>query len=176
MNAYQLIIVSDKDLKSEFTKLYQTSALTFTGMLIEPKNLQAIADAFVSFGAKPPITLTVISGKQMSEFCKLTGTNKYANDLHFLSVNPYGNVLAMQVGARWFDDIVDNNAAAEGYHPLKVTKQDVGLEEKADDAKQQDAYEGTVTIEELDLAKAKSADSKIVDKKIALSELIKQMK
>lgn len=63
-------------------------------------------------------------GKEMNEFGHLTGDNAYPDDLTFLSCSLDGlNVgsLAMfklEFGARWFDDIVDNNARREDYHPF----------------------------------------------------------
>lgn len=59
------------------------------------------------------------SGQLMNETYGLTGSNRYSDDLTFLSF-PLDNLdigkLAMfklQFGARWLDDIVDNNAARE---------------------------------------------------------------
>ena len=69
-------------------------------------------------------------GKDMNKYFKLTGNNAYPNDLTFLSFNLDGldiGKLAMfkiRFGARWFDDIVDNNARREGYHPFDNIEDD----------------------------------------------------
>lgn len=59
------------------------------------------------------------SGQLMNETYGLTGSNRYSDDLTFLSF-PLDNLdigkLAMfklEFRARWLDDIVDNNAARE---------------------------------------------------------------
>lgn len=59
------------------------------------------------------------SGQLMNETYGLTGSNRYPDDLTFLSF-PLDNLnigkLAMfklEFGARWLDDIVDNNATRE---------------------------------------------------------------
>ena len=55
------------------------------------------------------------TGKDMNDEFHLTGTNSYPNDLHCLAFPLDGldtGMLAMfklQMGDRWFDDIVDND-------------------------------------------------------------------
>ena len=59
------------------------------------------------------------NGSQMNKRYHLTGNNAYNNDLTFLAFKLDGlniSKLAMfklDFGARWFDDIVDNNAHRE---------------------------------------------------------------
>ena len=48
----------------------------------------------------------------MNKICKLKGSNAYPNDLNIVSIKKY-KCLAMSVGARWMDDICDNNARRE---------------------------------------------------------------
>jgi len=66
-------------------------------------------------------TFYTFKGSDMNKYYKLTGDNKYPNNLTFLSFPLDGlstGKLAMfklRMGARWFDDIVDNNARREGY-------------------------------------------------------------
>lgn len=51
------------------------------------------------------------SGKDMNETYHLEGSNAYPDNLTFLSVpNYYNPVVKLKLGARWFDDIVANNA------------------------------------------------------------------
>jgi hypothetical protein len=59
----------------------------------------------------------VTTGKTMNEICHLTGTNAYPDDLTIFSIKDFKG-LAFQVGARWMDDIIENNARREDYHPF----------------------------------------------------------
>lgn len=65
-------------------------------------------------------TFYTFTGEDMNNYYGLTGSNRYPDDLTFLAF-PLDNLdigkLAMfklRMGARWFDDIVDNNAHREG--------------------------------------------------------------
>ena len=92
--------------------LYDHSAMTWEGLREEDFEL-ALKECGGE-GAKGYLT----SGKVMNEICHLTGNNAYPDDLHIFSVCPFKG-LAMFVGARWMDDIIDNNAHREGYHPFQ---------------------------------------------------------
>ena len=49
-------------------------------------------------------------GEVMNKHFKLSGSNAYPTDLNFLVIpNYYNPTVKLQVGARWFDDIVSNN-------------------------------------------------------------------
>lgn len=54
------------------------------------------------------------TGKDMNEELELTGHDKYSNDLQFLAFSLDGlnigklAIFKLQMGDRWFDDIVDN--------------------------------------------------------------------
>ena len=54
----------------------------------------------------------------MNEICKLTGHNAYPEDLNIFSIAKFKG-LAIQYGARWMTDIIDNNARRERFHPFK---------------------------------------------------------
>ena len=65
-------------------------------------------------------TAYVIKGKTMNEVYHLTGRNVYPNDCNLVSIKledmeNYGAIVTQRfmIGARWFDDIVMNNAARE---------------------------------------------------------------
>lgn len=61
-------------------------------------------------------------GKLMNEAYGLTGSNAYPNDLTFLVIPDFYNpIFKLEVGARWFDDIVANNS-------IKQNAQDTGLD------------------------------------------------
>jgi len=59
----------------------------------------------------------LIKGKVMNEICHLTENNAYPDDLNIFAIYPFKG-LAIQYGARWMTDIIDNNADREGYHPF----------------------------------------------------------
>lgn len=61
-------------------------------------------------------------GKLMNEAYGLTGNNAYQDDLTFLVIPDFYNpIFKLEVGARWFDDIVANNS-------IKQNAQETGLE------------------------------------------------
>ena len=99
-----------KDLK----ELYDCSALTWEGM---NENYFENACAKCSMKGKDG-TIYLTSGQKMNELCHLTGNNAYPNNLNIVSIKDY-NCLAVSVNARWMDDIIDNNARRESYHPFK---------------------------------------------------------
>lgn len=108
--------------REDFDKLYNGSAWTWEGMSVDEKNLKDICNWFKSNGC-PLIedTFYVTKGSDMNEWCGgLTGNNAYPDDLSILSIelDNITNVSKIylnkfQVGARWFDDIVDNNRRRE---------------------------------------------------------------
>ena len=65
-------------------------------------------------------TAYIVKGKTMNEVYRLTDSNAYKDDLTIVSIKledieDYGKIVMprFQIGARWFDDIVMNNAARE---------------------------------------------------------------
>lgn len=65
-------------------------------------------------------TAYIIKGKTMNDIYMLTGNNKYPDDCTIVSIKleDMENSMAVvmprfHIGARWFDDIVMNNAARE---------------------------------------------------------------
>jgi len=75
-------------------------------------------------------------GADMNAFGRLTDDNAYPDDLTFLAF-PLDNLdigkLAMfklKMEDRWFDDIVDNNARRQGYHPFRRSHYDESLKSK----------------------------------------------
>ena len=66
-----------------------------------------------------PVPMYVWEGRQFNKLYGLTGSNAYPDDLTFVSIpldawkpGQIGRLAMtkMQYGARWLDDIVDNNA------------------------------------------------------------------
>ena len=105
--------------KEELDTLYNESALTFEGMNIDNENLSDIIEWLESHNAitnEEPI-FHIIKGRFMNEVYKLTGNNRYPDDLNILSITNIKQskitIPRFEIGGRWFDDIVDNNAERE---------------------------------------------------------------
>ena len=102
-------------------ELYNNSAFTYEGLTEE--SIKDLVDYLKDF-YKPElaeVTVYVTSGKLMNDHYNLTGSNRYPDDLNIVSLkldnfNDVGRlaILKLRIGARWFDDIVDNNARREG--------------------------------------------------------------
>ena len=57
----------------------------------------------------------------MNDYFHLTGSNRYPDDLVIITIDDYYNVtIKLLLGARWFDDIVDNNQIMELYNVQEV--------------------------------------------------------
>lgn len=108
------LVEADED---KIRELENNSAFTWEGMAISDDNLQTIVD---DLKKETKITLPVIfytwKGKMFNEMYGLTDKNAYPDDLNFLSIDldnwsEMGRLpfYKMEVGARWLDDIVDNN-------------------------------------------------------------------
>lgn len=105
--------------KEELNVLYNESALTFEGMNIDNENLSDIMEWLESHNAitnEEPI-FHIIKGNLMNKVYKLTGNNRYPDDLNILSITNIVQskitIPRFEVGGRWFDDICDNNAERE---------------------------------------------------------------
>ena len=96
---------------SELKYLYEHSAMTWEGLV--ETDFELALEHCGAEGAKGYVT----KGSVMNKICGLTGDNAYPEDLTIFSIYPFKG-LAMMVGARWMDDIIDNNARREGYHPF----------------------------------------------------------
>ena len=97
--------------KEELKYLYDNSAMTWEGLRSDDFQL-----ALKECGQEDAKGY-LIKGKVMNELCNLTGDNAYPEDLNIFSIDKFKG-LAINVGARWIDDIIDNNARREGYHPF----------------------------------------------------------
>lgn len=103
--------------KEELDNLYKNSALTIEGLAED-----SICD-FVEWITENTDVLTdnlvvyVTKGKIMNDNYYLTGNNRYQDGLSLVSVVDI-NLMKVafkrfEIGGRWFDDIVDNNASRE---------------------------------------------------------------
>lgn len=97
--------------------LYDNDALTFEGLAHE--SIDEVIEFLNSRShINGQIEAYVIKGKVMNDICGLTNDNAYPDDLTIIAFYPSGTVLAIQVGARWMSDIIDNNAVREDFHPF----------------------------------------------------------
>lgn len=109
--------------ESDIQALEKGSAFTWEGMATSEDNLQSIVDFFKENTptVKLPIKFYIWSGKTMNDLYSLTKGVAYPDDLSFVSIPldywpDLGNlpIIKFQVGARWLDDIVDNNKVHMG--------------------------------------------------------------
>ncbi len=116
--------------KDKLDELYKSSALTFTGVSEETESLNQMIDWIKEKSEiSNPISIHIIKGEVMNDNYGLTGTNAYPKDLTLISIKleDIKNVNAIviprfEVGGRWFDDIVNNNAMREENNHLERTK------------------------------------------------------
>lgn len=113
---FEVIKIDESNIE-QLHKLVDNSAFTWEGMDASDENLQAIVDDFKdNTNIQLPVKFYIWSGELFNKEFDLTDANAYQNDLTFVSVDldnwsSLGNlpIYKMQVGARWLDDIVDNN-------------------------------------------------------------------
>ena len=106
--------------KKELNVLYNQSALTWEGLSADEENLNAVKEWLEEHKAilddNGP-TFHIISGGFMNYAYGLSGNSAYADDLTIVSVTGINQMAIViprfEVGGRWFDDIVDNNARRE---------------------------------------------------------------
>lgn len=104
--------IKNVDTKTALKYLYDNWAMTWEGLREEDFELAMKECGGV--GVKGYL----IKGSVMNDLCHLTGNNAYPSDLNIFAIYPFKG-LAMQVGARWMTDIIDNNARRQGFHLFK---------------------------------------------------------
>lgn len=94
------------------------SALTMEGLAED--SIPEFIDWVKQYTPMKSETAYIIKGKIMNDVYMLTGNNKYPDDCTIVSIKleDMENSMAVviprfNIGARWFDDIVMNNAARE---------------------------------------------------------------
>lgn len=97
------------------TEFYNESMFTFEGINMDDRNnLYVLEQILLETGYKLKEDERVwywFKGRCMNEHFALSDDNAYNDDLTFLVIPKYYNPLVkMKIGARWFDDICDNNA------------------------------------------------------------------
>lgn len=111
--------------KRELNKLYATNAIAIEGLVKSDIHyfVEWIQNECECKFANDEIEINIIKGKAMNENYGLTGNNAYQDELTIVAI-PLNQIdvhnigkLALKrfdIGARWFDDIVDNNLRREG--------------------------------------------------------------
>ena len=98
--------------KEQLKELYDSSAMTWEGLRSED------FEVALEMCGKEDADGYITKGSVMNKLCKLTGDNAYPDDLNIFSIAKFKG-LAIQYGARWMDDIIDNNARRQKYRPFK---------------------------------------------------------
>lgn len=116
--------------KDKLDELYESSALTFTGISTDDESINQMMDWLKEKSEiSNPLPVHIIKGQTMNENYGLTGNNAYPNDLNLISIKleDIKNIGAItmarfEVEGRWFDDIVNNNAMREKNNHLERAK------------------------------------------------------
>ena len=109
---YKLVKVPELKRDEMFKEFFETSAFTFEGIVIndELDELEKFLEARDYNVPEEKRYWYWFTGEDMNYIFGLTDDNAYPNDLTFLVIPEYYNPMTkIQIGARWFDDIVANN-------------------------------------------------------------------
>ena len=101
---------------AELKEFENISALTIEGLKDDEKNLSAYEDWMHEYGVDTSeLIFNVVKGSIMNKVYKLRGNDAYPDDLSIVVATGINTapltIPRFMVGARWFDDIVANNAA-----------------------------------------------------------------
>lgn len=112
--------VDEDEAEELFSWMYKGSWYTITGTGGDPNEwVKGYNKMLSQNGIGVPRRWVFFHGSDMNRVFCLTGSNRYPQGLGFLAFELAGlNIpklagFKMQMGDRWFDDIVDNNAARE---------------------------------------------------------------
>jgi len=99
----------------ELKVLYKQSALTWEGLTTTDDSLGQVVEWLNENKVDTTnIVFHIITGKTMNNVYGLDGKNAYKATLNIVAVTGIDTskivTARFQVGGRWFDDIVDNNA------------------------------------------------------------------
>lgn len=108
------IVKVPENREKEFLQAFQEGSMfTFEGLDISDKStLKPLESILRKSGfSEPELLLYYFTGKVMNKHYGLTGSNAYPDDITIVVIPEYYNpIVKLQLGARWFDDIVYNNA------------------------------------------------------------------
>lgn len=103
--------------KEQLDELYNSSALTLIGLEKSDESINEFIDWIKQYSeVSNPLNVYIISGSTMNKQYNLTGNNRYNDDLTIVSIKNEDIkqlmrivIPRLEIGGRWFDDIVDNN-------------------------------------------------------------------
>lgn len=121
MSRYDLVQADE----AKLDEFYNDSALTFEGCTTDKDNIDYLYNWLKELGCikegNGPLAIYTYKGSLMNDKYQLTGSNRYPADLNIITVmlkdiefNGKLPLARMELGGRWFDDIVDNNNRREG--------------------------------------------------------------
>lgn len=113
MKKLTLVQVPENRTDEFLDQFFNTSAFTFEGIdITNKKSNNQLEKALREAGYDKDEILTYwFTGDVMNSKYHLTGDNAYPDDLTFLVIPEFYNVqFKLLTQARWFDDIVQNNA------------------------------------------------------------------
>ncbi len=101
----------------QLNDLYKNGAFTLEGFDTSQENIIKLIEWFEQYGGvKNPISLYITKGSFMNEKYGFTQDNAYPDDLNIISIKLEDikdifkvAIPRFSIGARWFNDIVDNN-------------------------------------------------------------------
>lgn len=112
---YQLIDANPDD----FTYLYNTSAFTIEGLTTDEESMNQLIEMLSRYGVRENPEIYVVKGSLMNRYYNLI-KDPYKDELNIVAIptTQFKDVsklaiFKMKIGARWFDDIVDNNRMHE---------------------------------------------------------------
>lgn len=109
----QLVKVPEGRVDEMLDEFYNASAFTFEGLVVNKPDMEELMEYLKGRDYTPGdnVAWYWFNGDVMNKKYGLTGDNAYSDNLTFLVIPDYYNpMVKLQLGARWFDDIVDNNA------------------------------------------------------------------
>lgn len=119
--SYEVIEVKED---KKFKQLERENAMTVEGLAAEEDTYYGLIDFFKEYNAidedKKVVEFWIIKGVDMNEHYNLHGNNAYPDNLTIVNVpltqlrSFAGIALPMRgFGARWYDDVVENNKRRE---------------------------------------------------------------
>ena len=108
-----IVKVPEGRVEEFLTMFTENSCFTFEGLDLSDKESNKLMEKdFRAAGfTEKDFIVYVLKGATMNDYYGLTDSNAYNPELTIAVIpNFYNPILKMAVGARWFDDIVSNNA------------------------------------------------------------------
>lgn len=107
--------------KEQLDELYNGSAFTIEGFDTSKANIDKLIEWFEECGGvKEPVSIFITKGCIMNKEYGLTEDNAYPSDVNIVSIKLEDikdikriAISRFRIGARWFNDIVDNNRIAQ---------------------------------------------------------------